>query len=1149
MLEEHNQQLSQKRKQNADALYKQSRHIPKLLQSQILCHLVQQFLFSRNEKFMHHTDGSKAPLIQRFHGALLFVDISGFTSLSLKLDVDNLKNHINRYFTKMLNIVEKWGGDVIKFAGDALFIVWPTDIHAKGINLNNLKKEGGTIRGATIRSMMLKIGGGTGPAATANTEESRFAAAAKIAVEKAVACGLEICSECSHYEILLSGTAPNRGGMLQKFVPTWLIPAKVSPENSNVAYLDVHAGVSVGLMAAVDIGHRNRREYFLLGDPIKYAAEAEGKASKGEIVLCPRSHFILHRTEKDSLPTLYGDVDKEDKLEGHAHSHDHKKVPCGCMRLDHNYHCITKLNVSSLSTNTTTLDEKEAVETTPASPPKFTRGRSKSKLDLLISISETDADALMSRIAMELEKDLDKMLLVARPLMKRQFLAIVKKHLFPPVITAEDGEGSNKLTTQNPIQLTDEENIRLETTLSDLITSNLRDAFQCFVQQTLLDEVVKHVHDVVRDNYTFTREESMSAGITRETTLQSWMEYPLIHRSSEEEKLDINHLWMVYQTYEGPENQVKNKDSPDSPLKKQKSQGKLTRALSASVISDKAVKSAEIRTVIVLFMKVDGLDSNLLIDSSENRRLNGGGFARKPQNAFYDMYRFLDRTENEIASDNVLANRFQSCIEGIIESLSVYNGQLRQFIVDDKGTVAIGTFGLRGSVGSDNAASAIEAAQQIIDKLNVLKLSVSIGITTGRAYCGLVGSQNRHEFAVMGPSTNLSARLMGKTAPNSITCDLETKNSDRIHSFESTGEVIAKGYAQPVATYVPILKNSTIANASGGAAMNFFNQFSMSALVPTSRKINLLKRFQLSDHNKSYRHKNSNQKLNSLQDNTRNDEDYEYDGIPQFKEFIESSFFLPNDMNSILPNIRNSLRPPRQIKLYERNRNLISILSFLFPKDSNNNNSRTGITSSFRKKTITTITTTTTTATANLFDLTTPNRMITCCGTSGLGKTALLKSFTSKLSSFIMNKPKTFNLFIIQNRTKGINSKIPFHSWKIILMELLKIISQQSMNKANHANNNASKARSIRMVATVQKPNYHELLNSLLSEVSFKLESFTRDYIYQLFGLSSVHHIDLDSIEEKLTNSKAEYRSIALALFQLIQIMIKKLDKLLFLCM
>jgi class 3 adenylate cyclase len=50
------------------------------------------------------------------------------------------------------------------------------------------------------------------------------------------------------------------------------------------------------------------------------------------------------------------------------------------------------------------------------------------------------------------------------------------------------------------------------------------------------------------------------------------------------------------------------------------------------------------------------------------------------------------------------------------------------------------------------------------------------GITSGKAYCGLVGSPLRHEYAVMGPSTNLSARLMGKAKqgelPNLLGCVL-----------------------------------------------------------------------------------------------------------------------------------------------------------------------------------------------------------------------------------------------------------------------------------------------------------------------------------------------------------------------------------------
>lgn len=103
-----------------------ARHTPRLLRKQILFQLMEQYSLSSSPSNISRNQmlGECKPSIQRFHGSLLFVDISGFTALSLRLSVEELKNHINDYFTKMLDIVDKHGGDVIKFAGDALFIIW-----------------------------------------------------------------------------------------------------------------------------------------------------------------------------------------------------------------------------------------------------------------------------------------------------------------------------------------------------------------------------------------------------------------------------------------------------------------------------------------------------------------------------------------------------------------------------------------------------------------------------------------------------------------------------------------------------------------------------------------------------------------------------------------------------------------------------------------------------------------------------------------------------------------------------------------------------------------------------------------------------------------------------------------------------------------
>ncbi len=66
----------------------------------------------------------------RFSTTLLFADISGFTRLSARLNAEQLKTHTNQYFTMLIDVVARYGGDIIKFCGDAVMIVWPSEYNA-----------------------------------------------------------------------------------------------------------------------------------------------------------------------------------------------------------------------------------------------------------------------------------------------------------------------------------------------------------------------------------------------------------------------------------------------------------------------------------------------------------------------------------------------------------------------------------------------------------------------------------------------------------------------------------------------------------------------------------------------------------------------------------------------------------------------------------------------------------------------------------------------------------------------------------------------------------------------------------------------------------------------------------------------------------
>jgi class 3 adenylate cyclase/tetratricopeptide (TPR) repeat protein len=72
----------------------------------------------------------ESPASEEFHAAVLFADISGFTLLTERLaetgptGVESLAHILNEYFGQLIDIIHEYGGDVVKFAGDAVIAVW-----------------------------------------------------------------------------------------------------------------------------------------------------------------------------------------------------------------------------------------------------------------------------------------------------------------------------------------------------------------------------------------------------------------------------------------------------------------------------------------------------------------------------------------------------------------------------------------------------------------------------------------------------------------------------------------------------------------------------------------------------------------------------------------------------------------------------------------------------------------------------------------------------------------------------------------------------------------------------------------------------------------------------------------------------------------
>jgi class 3 adenylate cyclase len=143
----------------------------------------------------------------------------------------------------------------------------------------------------------------------------------------------------------------------------------------------------------------------------------------------------------------------------------------------------------------------------------------------------------------------------------------------------------------------------------------------------------------------------------------------------------------------------------------------------------------------------------------------------------------------------------------VTRELNRFNGHLRQMIVDDKGLVLIATFGLRGSTFPKMVSDRALPSTVII--YNALKeelgVESKIGGTFGDAYCGAVGGLHRHEYAVMGPTVNLAARLMCSSEnPGILVDNAVRKMACKSYGFNALDPVIAKGYKDPVPIFVPL---------------------------------------------------------------------------------------------------------------------------------------------------------------------------------------------------------------------------------------------------------------------------------------------------------------------------------------------------------
>uniref|UniRef100_A0A8C2P1K9 Adenylate cyclase type 10 n=1 Tax=Capra hircus TaxID=9925 RepID=A0A8C2P1K9_CAPHI len=188
-----------------------------------------------------------------------------------------------------------------------------------------------------------------------------------------------------------------------------------------------------------------------------------------------------------------------------------------------------------------------------------------------------------------------------------------------------------------------------------------------------------------------------------------------------------------------------------------------------------------------------------ILKQIDDKQLRGYLSELRPVTVMFVNLMFKDQDKAE-----VIGSAIQDACVHINSVLRVFQGQINKVFMFDKGCSFLCVFGFPGEKAPDEVTHALESAVDIFDFCSqVHKIrTVSIGVTSGIVFCGIVGHSVRHEYTVIGQKVNIAARMM-MYYPGIVTCDSVTYNGSNLpaYFFKELPKKVMKGVADSGPVY------------------------------------------------------------------------------------------------------------------------------------------------------------------------------------------------------------------------------------------------------------------------------------------------------------------------------------------------------------